>query len=89
VVAESGTNAQNLPLPTTLADAKEFIAKIESRSADVLARLFSGQPYADAASGSLPEWIITPSNLPSDLNGGYPATVADYQAQYNKLWGIG
>jgi ribose transport system substrate-binding protein len=50
---------------------------------DALARHFSGTPIQLTA---LPLWLVTKSNLPSNHSQIFPV-VADYQAQFLKLWG--
>ncbi len=58
------------------------------REIDLLARLFTGQPYDENLDDStLPYWAITAETLPSTTEE-FPAVV-DYEEQYKKLWGLG
>jgi ABC-type sugar transport system substrate-binding protein len=52
---------------------------------DALARYFTGDTYPPEQITN--EWLVTPSSkLPSSAQGIFPL-VADYRAQYAKLWG--
>jgi ribose transport system substrate-binding protein len=58
------------------------------REIDLLARLFTGQPYEeDMDDATLPYWAVTAETLPSTTEE-FPAVV-DYEEQYKKLWGLG
>jgi ribose transport system substrate-binding protein len=58
------------------------------REIDLLARQFTGQPFKeDLDDSTLPYWAVTADTLPSSTEE-FPA-VADYEAQYKKLWGLG
>ncbi|HYC81213.1 MAG TPA: hypothetical protein VEB65_05470, partial [Solirubrobacterales bacterium] len=58
------------------------------REIDLLARLFTGQPYEeDLDDSTLPYWAVTAETLPSTTEE-FPAVV-DYEEQYKKLWGLG
>ncbi len=60
------------------------------REIDLLARYFTGQPYAvDLNDATLPFWTITSSDLPSDASSTTFANVVDYKSQFEKLWGLG
>jgi ribose transport system substrate-binding protein len=55
-------------------------------SVDALLRYLSGQSVAPDE-GSMPSWVITPAEA---VNYHRPyIQVADYQAQFEKLWGVG
>jgi len=56
------------------------------QAADLMARKFAGQPYADIANVPSNNWIATKDNI-GTFASPYPL-VADYQAQYKKLWGV-
>ncbi|WP_188110568.1 sugar ABC transporter substrate-binding protein [Aeromicrobium ginsengisoli] len=51
---------------------------------DALARHWAGVPVNDAGP---PYWLITKSTVPSDTSKPFPV-VEDYQAQWDKLWGV-
>jgi ribose transport system substrate-binding protein len=53
--------------------------------ADALARLFTGQSIDVDRKAQLPYMLITKDNLIS-TGGDFPL-VANYQAQWKKLWG--
>ena len=56
------------------------------QAADALARIFTGQsPKEDLKYQSPVIWSKQYNNVPS--GSGFPATVANYQAQFKKLWG--
>jgi ribose transport system substrate-binding protein len=58
------------------------------REIDLLARLFTGQPYEeDMDDATLPYWAVTAETLPSTTEE-FPAVV-DYEEQYKQLWGLG
>lgn len=50
---------------------------------DTLARHFEGEQYP--AEAKLPRWLVTKETLPAGVS--WPS-VADYQAQYKKRWGM-
>jgi ribose transport system substrate-binding protein len=56
------------------------------QAADVLARKFAGQPFQASADATPNMWIATKDNI-GTYTEPYPL-VADYQAQYKKLWGV-
>lgn len=56
------------------------------QAADTFARIFAGVEFVEEFN-DLPSWIITAGNVPSTTEE-YPL-VADYQAQYKTLWGLG
>jgi ribose transport system substrate-binding protein len=57
------------------------------RGVDLLARLFTGQPYKeDEDDSTLPYWTITADTVPSTTEE-FPV-VEDYEAQFKKLWGV-
>jgi ribose transport system substrate-binding protein len=60
------------------------------RAIDILARYFAGAPIKPAVVAPYPAWLLTKANQSSW--GGSPSAnwplVADYQAQYKKLWGV-
>jgi ribose transport system substrate-binding protein len=57
------------------------------RGIDLLARLFAGVEYAeDEDDSTLPYWTITQESLPNSEEE-FPV-VEDYEAQFEKLWGI-
>jgi ribose transport system substrate-binding protein len=59
------------------------------RSADYLARYFAGVPTAVSLNTPFPVYVLTPQNVPAPaLKGQAVPVVADYQAQYRKLWGL-
>jgi ribose transport system substrate-binding protein len=59
------------------------------RSADYLARYFAGVPTAVSLNTPFPVYVLTPSNVPAAaLQGLAIPVVADYQAEYKKLWGV-
>lgn len=51
---------------------------------DALARHWAGVPVNDAGP---PYWLITKSTVPSDTSKPFPV-VEDYQAQWDKVWGV-
>jgi ribose transport system substrate-binding protein len=53
---------------------------------DAMVRMFSGVPLEDSADISIPNWILTADNLPSDSEI-FPL-VEDVQQQYFDLWGV-
>jgi ABC-type sugar transport system substrate-binding protein len=55
------------------------------RAVDGLARYYRGQPIAPDADATLPQWLVTQSNLPSQRP--LPA-VSDYVRQFDALWGV-
>lgn len=58
-----------------------------ARAVDFLARLFLGKSYAVDQNSPYPEMILTRANLPAKT---LPLPlVANYQAQFNALWGLG
>jgi ribose transport system substrate-binding protein len=57
------------------------------RALDAIARNKTGQDPAVDADATFPKWVITKDNLPADAKAPVP-TVADYQQQFYKLWGI-
>jgi hypothetical protein len=61
------------------------VTEIMWRSVDYLARLWSGSAVSANTSAPLPMWYVTKENLPSTTEN-FPY-VADYQAEYEKLWG--
>jgi ABC-type sugar transport system substrate-binding protein len=60
------------------------------RVVDVFARYFTNKPVEVSANAPLPEWLLTKDN--QSTWGGPPEgtwpLVADYEAQYKKLWGV-
>lgn len=57
------------------------------RGVDLLARLFTGQPYEeDLDDSTLPYWTITADTLPT-TSEEFPV-VEDYEEQFKKLWGV-
>jgi ribose transport system substrate-binding protein len=60
------------------------------RAIDILARYFAGVSITPAVNAPYPQWMLTRANESSW--GGPPSEnwplVANYQAQYEKLWGI-
>jgi DNA-binding LacI/PurR family transcriptional regulator len=55
------------------------------RAVDALARHFRGQPLTPDADATLPQWIVTASNLPSQRP---LPSVANYVQQFDALWGV-
>jgi ribose transport system substrate-binding protein len=55
------------------------------RAVDGLARYYRGQPIAPDADATLPQWLVTQANLPSQRP--LPA-VSDYVQQFDSLWGV-
>ncbi len=51
---------------------------------DALARHWAGVPVNDAGP---PYWLITKDTVPKDTSKPFPV-VEDYQAQWDKLWGV-
>jgi ABC-type sugar transport system substrate-binding protein len=51
---------------------------------DALARHWAGVPVNDAGP---PYWLVTKSTVPSDTSKPFPV-IEDYQAQWDKLWGV-
>jgi ribose transport system substrate-binding protein len=73
-------NGQNLVMATGF-DTTEMMW----RSIDYLARTWTGTPTTQNTDPSkLPSWFVTADNLPSTTEN-FPY-VADYQAEYEKLW---
>ena len=60
------------------------------RVVDMLARQFVGDSLAPANSALLPTQLLTPANIGQAKfdSGGYYVGVADYQAQFEKLWHV-
>jgi len=60
------------------------------RSVDYLARLWTGKPTAvDTNINGLPLWVVTKAGQPTgDPTTGYFPFVANYQSQYESLWGV-
>lgn len=57
------------------------------RCVDLFIRYFNGESTAEDTDGTnFPKWFITQDTVPSTTSN-YPV-VADYQAQYEALWGI-
>jgi ribose transport system substrate-binding protein len=54
---------------------------------DTFARIFTGQSTAPDMTAPEPQWLISKANIPSTTS--YFPLVADYQAQFKKLWGLG
>jgi ABC-type sugar transport system substrate-binding protein len=52
---------------------------------DALARHFAGVPVKDQ---SPPLWVVTPKNMPEAATRGLFPVVENYQAQFNKAWGV-
>jgi ribose transport system substrate-binding protein len=75
------SNGQSLVMATGF-DVTEMMW----RSVDYLARLFTNSSVTPNTSATLPMWYVNKSNLPSTTEN-FPY-VADYQAQYKKLWGV-
>jgi ribose transport system substrate-binding protein len=59
------------------------------RAADALARHFTGMSVDEDSDKTLPNWYMTPDSIPAEALKGPIPWVADYQAQYKKLWGKG
>lgn len=74
-------NGQNLVMATGF-DVTEMMW----RSIDYLARMWTNTPVTQNTSAALPMWYVVKDNLPSTTEN-FPY-VADYQAQYAKLWGV-
>lgn len=55
------------------------------RAVDGMARYFRGQPIAPDADNTLPQWLVTQANLPSQRP--LPA-VSNYVQQFDALWGV-
>lgn len=73
-------NGQNLMMATGF-DTDEMMW----RSADYLARVWTNSPTTQNVDpNTLPSWFVTKDNLPSTTDN-FPY-VADYRAQYQKLW---
>jgi ribose transport system substrate-binding protein len=66
------------------------VSEMMWRSVDYLARLWTGRSTArDTAVSGLPLWVVTKANQPAaNPTTGYYPFVADYAAQYKKLWGV-
>jgi len=54
---------------------------------DTFARIFTGQSTAPDMTAPEPQWLISKANIPSTTS--YFPLVADYQAQFKHLWGLG
>jgi ribose transport system substrate-binding protein len=54
---------------------------------DTFARIFTGQSTQPDTSAAQPQWLISKDNIPS--TSSYFPLVANYQAQFKKLWGLG
>jgi ABC-type sugar transport system substrate-binding protein len=64
-------------------------AEMMWRAIDFFIRSFTGQSTAVDSAVNLPAWVIDkPADIPQGPNGLFPL-VADYQAQFKKLWGLG
>jgi ribose transport system substrate-binding protein len=66
------------------------VSEMMWRSVDYLARLWTGKSTAqDTAVNGLPLWVVTKANQPAaNSTTGYYPFVANYVAQYKKLWGV-
>jgi ribose transport system substrate-binding protein len=59
------------------------------RVVDMLARYFDGDSLAQANSVLLPTQLLTPGNInQAEFSGGFYVGVANYQAQFEKLWHV-
>jgi ribose transport system substrate-binding protein len=54
---------------------------------DTFARIFTGQSTQPDLTAAQPQWLISKANIPS-ISSYFPL-VANYQAQFKKLWGLG
>jgi hypothetical protein len=57
------------------------------RAMDTFARIFTHKSIAPDLNATDPQWFITAANIPSTTS--YFPVVANYEAQYKKLWGLG
>lgn len=57
------------------------------RSIDFLIRYVNGESTDPSTAPTYPHWVVTKDTIPSTTDE-FP-TVEDYQAQYERLWGIG
>jgi ABC-type sugar transport system substrate-binding protein len=55
------------------------------RAIDALARYFRGQPVQPDADATLPQWLVTASNVTSERP---LPTVKNYANQFYALWGV-
>ena len=59
------------------------------RVIDMLARYFVGDSLAPANNALLPTQLLTPGNInQAEFSGGFYVGVANYQAQFEKLWHV-
>jgi ribose transport system substrate-binding protein len=57
------------------------------RAFDAFARIFTHQSTAPDTADNWPKWWLTPENVPADLAANaFGPIVANYQAQFEKLW---